>query len=134
MTRALPGPWSYQDNSDRYTHIVRGLNNHFICQMPQDTSGVAEDTARLIAAAPELLTSLTEMRDIAAACFRVMSLYDGLVDEVLAQLPPGFEQRSEGFGVRADRAIKKAQGNWIPTPATETPEQDSSKTKDGEPS
>ncbi len=50
-----PGPWTYQENSDAYTHIVRAAENRFICQLAQDTSGVAEGDARLIATAPELL-------------------------------------------------------------------------------
>ncbi len=50
-----PGPWTYQENSDAYTHIVRAAENRFICQLAQDTSGVAEGDARLIATAPDLL-------------------------------------------------------------------------------
>lgn len=61
--RPKPTPWHYQENSDAYTHIVRAADNQFVCQMPQDTSGVAEGEARLIAAAPamrDLLTRLAE--------------------------------------------------------------------------
>jgi hypothetical protein len=50
-----PGPWHYQERSDAYTHIVRGADATFICQLAQDTSGRAEADARLIAAAPDLL-------------------------------------------------------------------------------
>jgi hypothetical protein len=53
-----PGPWHYQEESDLYTHIVRGPDNFFVCQLQQDTSGYAEANARLIAAAPELLAAL----------------------------------------------------------------------------
>lgn len=60
MTAALhtPGPWSYQEQSDAYTHIVREGDGspgggRFIVQFGQDTSGVAEANARLTAAAPD---------------------------------------------------------------------------------
>ena len=51
MTDPTEGPWQYQEESDTYTHIVRGPNNRFICQLPQDTTGKSEAIARLIAAA-----------------------------------------------------------------------------------
>lgn len=41
-------PWNYQENSDAYTHIIRGLNNEFIIQFSQDTSGKSEANARFI--------------------------------------------------------------------------------------
>jgi hypothetical protein len=58
MTMHTPGPWLYQEGADAYTHIVRASGNRFLCQLAQDTSGVAEANARLIAAAPELLAAL----------------------------------------------------------------------------
>ncbi|MGO4718068.1 hypothetical protein AB4071_02925 [Stenotrophomonas sp. 2MCAF14_2] len=54
-SKHTPGPWAYQEDSDAYTHIVRGPNNRFICQLNQSTSAEIEANARLIAAAPELL-------------------------------------------------------------------------------
>lgn len=53
-----PGPWTYQEGSDAYTHIVRGPERLFITQLGQDTSGVAEANARLMAAAPEMEEAL----------------------------------------------------------------------------
>ena len=55
--KGTPGKWHYQELSDAYTHIVRPDDNpgNIIVQMRQDTSGVTEANARLIAAAPELL-------------------------------------------------------------------------------
>lgn len=53
-----PGPWTYQENSDAYTHIVRGPTNSLICQLAQSTHVEIEANARLIAAAPELLEAL----------------------------------------------------------------------------
>jgi integrase len=58
VNKHTPGPWRYQEESDAYTHIVRGPENLFISQLSQDTSGVAEANARLIAAAPEMLEAL----------------------------------------------------------------------------
>ncbi|AVH89984.1 hypothetical protein AL480_03720 [Stenotrophomonas maltophilia] len=55
MSKHTPGPWAYQEDSDAYTHIVRGPGNRFICQLAQTTSAEIEANARLIAAAPELL-------------------------------------------------------------------------------
>lgn len=57
-SKHTPGPWAYQEDSDAYTHIVRGPGNRFICQLAQTTSAEIEANARLIAAAPELLEAL----------------------------------------------------------------------------
>lgn len=59
----IPTPWHYQERADRYTHIVRGPNDEFICQLEQDASGVAEARARLFAAAPELLAAIKNSDD-----------------------------------------------------------------------
>ncbi len=53
-----PGPWYYQEESDAYTHIVRGPGGYFIHQGPQFTSGESKANARLIAAAPDLLEAV----------------------------------------------------------------------------
>lgn len=55
------GPWNYQEDSDAYTHIVRGLGNEYIGSCPQGTDGKAEATARLWAAAPEIYDALAFM-------------------------------------------------------------------------
>jgi hypothetical protein len=52
LQAATPGPWEYQERSDAYTHIVRTPPSRFLCQLSQDTSGVTEANARLIASAP----------------------------------------------------------------------------------
>lgn len=62
-SKHTPGPWTYQEDSDAYTHIVRGPNNRFICQLNQSTSAEIEANARLIATAPELLDALIEAVD-----------------------------------------------------------------------
>ncbi len=61
MSAGTPGPWAYQERSDSYTHIVRGPNNRFICQLDQTTSAEIEANARLIAAAPDLLEALKRL-------------------------------------------------------------------------
>lgn len=58
-SKHTPGPWTYQENSDAYTHIVRGPTNCLICQLSQSTHVEIEANARLIAAAPEMLQALT---------------------------------------------------------------------------
>jgi hypothetical protein len=58
MSELTKERWHYQEESDAYTHIVRGPSNEHIVQLSQDTSGKAEGRARLMAAAPELLEAL----------------------------------------------------------------------------
>jgi len=56
-----PGPWFYQEESDRYTHIVRtgpSKGDKFLLQLSQDPTGTSEANGRLIAAAPELADAL----------------------------------------------------------------------------
>ncbi len=67
MTGRTQGPWAYQEQSDAYTHIVRGPNNRFICQLSQDSSGESERTARLISAAPEMRDELQMLCDVLEA-------------------------------------------------------------------
>jgi hypothetical protein len=58
------GPWRYQEQSDAYTHIVRGTGNHFIIQCGQSTKGDQEKLARAIAAIPDMVRELTEFRKL----------------------------------------------------------------------
>lgn len=58
-----PGSWYYQEESDAYTHIVRGDGRAFVTQFSQDTTGRAEADARLTAAAPDLLAAAKGARD-----------------------------------------------------------------------
>jgi hypothetical protein len=60
MSAQTPGPWTYQERSDAYTHIVRGPNNSLICQLGQSADPEFEANARLIAAAPQLLAALVK--------------------------------------------------------------------------
>ncbi len=63
MSKHTPGPWHYQEDSDKYTHIVRADGNLFLCQLAQTTTGESKANARLIAAAPEMKAILQEMYD-----------------------------------------------------------------------
>jgi len=111
-----PGPWSYQEKSDTYTHIVRGPNNLFLTQLSQDPSGVAEANARLMASAPELLESAKAARKLieremnsAIECHSICEdgkPVDGTMDELAAEAVA--EMR--GLLVIIDRAITKAEG------------------------
>lgn len=98
-----PGPWHYQEKADRYTHIVRSggsdLGNFFVCQLGQDTSGVAEANARLIAAAPELLEALKTAREYVQAAHGSMSGAMGHNDTIVK---PDLDA--------IDTAIAKAEG------------------------
>jgi hypothetical protein len=89
----------------------------FVCEI-EDRPG-ARQKADLIAAAPALLAALKETREVAAACFRAM-VDMGCVDAVMAHLPDGLEERSEGFGARASAAIAKAEGASPAQPKPET--------------
>ncbi len=65
MNYRTPGPWAYQEESDGFTHIVRGPTGQHIVQFSQDTKGRSEANARLTASAPELLEALRELHDFA---------------------------------------------------------------------
>ena len=58
-----PGPWYYQEESDGYTHIVRGPSGCFLYQGQQTDDGISEANARLIAKAPEMLEALEGIVD-----------------------------------------------------------------------
>jgi hypothetical protein len=75
----------------------------------EDRVGVEIDYCPLHKAAPELLKSLKETREVAAACFRAM-VEMGCVEAVIDRMPHGMEDTSRGFGKRAGDAIKKAEG------------------------
>lgn len=56
-----PGPWTYQERSDVYTHIVRGPDGQHIIQFRQDTTGVSEANARMASVGPEAIGLLERM-------------------------------------------------------------------------
>jgi hypothetical protein len=62
--KGTPGPWSYQERSDAYTHIVRDpTGSRIIVYAPQSSNPEAEANARLCAAALDLLGALKMMVD-----------------------------------------------------------------------
>ena len=46
--KTTPTPWHYQEDSDAYTHIIRGPKNQFVASGPQDSSGRSEADLRFI--------------------------------------------------------------------------------------
>jgi len=101
MSKHTPGPWEYQEQSDAYTHIVRGPDNLFICQLAQTTSSEIEANARLIAAAPELLEALNG--------------YMSAVDQMNLAMDDGINVHGAisaitGWAEMASAAIAKATG------------------------
>jgi len=63
------GEWSYQEDSDAYTHIVRcnsgkGKETIYICSTAQSSTPYAEANARLIAVSPDLLSELRESNQL----------------------------------------------------------------------
>lgn len=61
------GPWTYQERSDAYTHIVRGPGNEFIVQLSQGRDGKAEARGRFIALARTALPEAIEALEQAEA-------------------------------------------------------------------
>lgn len=55
--------WHYQEESDAYTHIVRGPNEKYICGGPQTSKGDVEGDIRFIAGAPHAIIALLDHID-----------------------------------------------------------------------
>lgn len=66
----------------------------------------------LIEAAPALLESCKELREAAAAMMRVLSRHPQLADDLQAELS-ATSGVSDGFGVRAQHAIARAEGRAV---------------------
>lgn len=71
-----------------------------------------EANTRLIAAAPDLLTALKDVRAAAAAMARVISQAVEAKADIMDDLEDEFIRSGvlNGFGVRADAAIARAEG------------------------
>ena len=91
-----PGPW-----------LIRGYN--IFTEGCTKTIAAVYDKGDvpLVAAAPELLAALKELRDVASVMARGIAAVD-LTDDLVAALRA--EGLPEGFGSRADAAIAKAEG------------------------
>ena len=88
MSKHTPGPWRYQEDSDRYTHIVRSPTNRIVHQGPQHDDAICEANARLIAAAPELYDTLKRILDgFAQGVFVRDVTYDANPDWAIKLLP-----------------------------------------------
>lgn len=94
----MPTPWAYVPYIRRVKD-ARGMTVAF---------GVGEADGALIVSAcnafDEMLASLKECREALAACFRTVDDIDALADELRRV------GVADGFGVRAQRAIAKAEG------------------------
>ncbi len=106
-----PGPWYYQENSDTYTHIVRGPDAYFVHQGPQHTEGIAEANARLIAAAPELLEACNDALNTLIGC---------------CVAGPGRDDRAHMLATQSllRIAIRKAEGTPANAPAAPNAQQE----------
>lgn len=85
MAEHTKGPWHYQEGGDDYTHIIRAGKNFFVTQLSQDTSGVSEANARLMAKAPEMLTELKLLLEAISLIEKVeipLSIALKLVDKI----------------------------------------------------
>ena len=104
MPTHTPGPWHYQEDSDAYTHIVRGPTGKIIASTAQNSSGEAEANARLIAAAPEMEKCLKDARNAIA------SLDKGALGWAHTEYgEPMYSFRDELMH-NIDGALKKARG------------------------
>ena len=105
------GDWRIEGQfDDGVTVEIRDEHDGLICELEPLTGEWTESEiarARLIAAAPEVLACLREMRTACSVCFNVIASA-GLADE----LERGFiaSGLKEGFGVRSEDAITKAEG------------------------
>ena len=110
-----PGPWRIEGEFDAETgvSVVADLDGGtgLICELEQlcgewDESEIGD--AHLIAAAPELLASLKETKDAAAVLMLLIADFTRIYEIDLELM---IDQRLfDGFGVRAQAAIAKAEG------------------------
>lgn len=89
---ATKGPWTYQERSDGYTHILRAdaAPGTYVVGFPQDHSGRSEADARFTAAArnamPQLLAHIESLqRKVDGAAFAQLHLEDLKRQMALAQ-------------------------------------------------
>ena len=102
-----PGPWRHMG-----VYVFGGSGDQTVILGRAAYADVsfreAEANARLIAAAPDLYEALKEMRNACAAAMRVIATDALAVTEWEAEL-----RRigvTDGFGVRANAALAKAEG------------------------
>ena len=120
-----PGPWhqSHREMNDgNWRTTVHTTDGQTVCTLswyprpPVDTNvgrvigTYREANALLIAAAPDLLAALKDMRDALAAMMRVVAMHKGAIAEEFGQEIDRLGIR-RGFGVRAQNAIARAEGH-----------------------
>lgn len=92
---SLTLPLVYQEKSDAYTHIVRDSKGRFVQQFPQDTTGRAEEFARLFAAVPDLLEALknlqTQIQQVSDGDRPYTGFDTELIDAAIAKAEPNEE-------------------------------------------
>jgi hypothetical protein len=118
-TGHTPGPWHFShgrsnhaDSTDGVLGAVETVDGWYVCDVWADCveehDYEPEANARLIAAAPDLLAALKEMRDACAAAMRVIARHEGQTGEFVLELKGAGV--ADGFGVRANALIAKAEG------------------------
>lgn len=123
-----PGPWRWDrgldDDETRcfVTQAVSGQAHYVIAEIQNGAPGDCLETevanARLVAAAPDLLAALKECRDAVTAAMRVVADLDAMrllgadADTRQARFVDELKVAGvkDGFGVRANAAIAKAEG------------------------
>lgn len=116
MSKHTKGPWHCGPPGD---FSVNAANGHGICSVLSyiDDPGFgnkefeidSEANARVIAAAPELLASCKELLEVNKHLMQVIYVLGtcGGGTEVLDEV---FDDKHDGFGVRAQKAIERAEG------------------------
>lgn len=108
-----PGPWRgvfVGTTAEMCIDIMGPKDEHVVC-LGHDYDGYGiiadHDDARLIAAAPELLASCKELREVTAAAMRVIDA-NGLTSQFIAEIQT--LNIADGIGLRSADAIAKAEG------------------------
>lgn len=106
-----PGPWRVDHHYSCHSLVLAGSAVLFQTNCERGHDGETEESkanARLIAAAPDMLASLKELREAVAACFRVFAM-DGHEPQDLEEEFTRIGLKN-GFGKRAQDVIAKAEG------------------------
>lgn len=130
MSKATKGPWTFHECGGNF-YIFAGedgsdmvadnddeggsLPNDVVARMRGTGRGATEDekkaNARLIAAAPELLSSVKELRTALACAMNVIaSCNDDLAVDAFTAMAKACGI-SDGIGVRANAAIEKTENS-----------------------
>lgn len=75
LGRATARPWAYQENTDAYTHILRGLEDKYILGGSRHSNGRVETDMRLAAEAVTAIEQLLQLHDVAEGLLRIVDLW-----------------------------------------------------------